>query len=284
MRLSVTHFPLRLWELATAWGRGLPGLFIIGAQKAGTSSLFRYLEQHPALGASSRMKEPNFFEKRHRRSLYWYRSLFPWADGDRLFFEGSTNYLFHPQAAQRLAGVFPEARMIAILRDPVERAFSHYQHMLRVGEETLDFAGALASEEERLAGEEERLLENPGYFSRAHRNFSYKARGRYLEQIRRWHEHFPPERLFIASSEEFFSDPAATLEDICHWLEIPPHAPASTRRFNTGSYSDAIPPETRNSLSRYFSPFNHELYQYLGRDFGWQEEGNITETCPPENK
>ena len=204
----------RVVRRATSPLRALPDFLIIGAQRAGSSSLFAYVCAHPSV-AEPTHKEIHFFDNNWFRGLDWYRRYFPLRArmGGRITGEASPYYLFHPAAAGRVAETLPDVRLIAVLRDPVERAYSAYQLARRQGHETLEFEEALAREVERLAGEEERILADPRYASVAHRRFSYRTRGLYAEQLERWYERFPREQLLVVRSEDLFAEPGGDPPD-----------------------------------------------------------------------
>jgi hypothetical protein len=124
--------------------------------------------------------------------------------------EASPYYLFHPHVPGRVAEHLPGVKLIALLRDPVQRAYSHYQHEVAGGFETLSFEEAIEAEPARLAGETERLLAEPLYNSFAHQHHSYVARGHYAEQLDRWRPLFGDGQLLMLSSERFFADPGRT--------------------------------------------------------------------------
>ena len=165
---------------------------MIGAQRAGTTTLYHYLTQHPQFVGAVADKEVHHFDLHVADGLDAYRGAFPTtarlrrierrADGPVIVGEATPYYLFHPAAADRA---------VQILRDPVERAWSHYRHEVELGYETLDFEAALEREVERLAGEADRLLADPSATSFAHQHHGYAARGRYLEQLERWWAAFP---------------------------------------------------------------------------------------------
>jgi hypothetical protein len=184
--------------------------------------------------------------------------------------EASPYYLFHPHAAARAAGLVPEARIIALVRNPIDRAYSHYHHEVRLGAETLSFAEALASEPRRLAGEEERMLEDETYVSFSHQHFSYVARGRYADQLARWQARFPPERVLILASEDFYADPPALVTRALEFLGLSGWRPESRRRDNEGRYAE-LDPGLRRELAGRFAADNRKLYASLGRDLGWDE-------------
>lgn len=252
---------------ASAGSRPLPGFLIVGAQKAGTTSLLDLLCQHPAVAAPVR-KEVHFFDHEFARGPDWYRAHFPRARAATVSGEATPYYLFHPLAPGRAAEVVPEARLIVLLRDPIDRAFSQHNHERVLGFEQLDFDAALAAEAARLAGEEERLVAEPGYRSFGHQHHSYLARGRYAGQLERWLECFPRERILVLSAEELFADPVATVAEAQDFLGLERLAPADTAAKNARSYAP-IEPATRERLRAEFAADNARLYELVGREFGW---------------
>jgi hypothetical protein len=193
----------------TAPYRGWPSALIIGAQRSGTSSLFNYLVEHPDVRAPV-TKEVHYFDLHFSKPVRWYRGRFPYRRalcGGVLTLEASPYYLAHPLAPQRAARLLPEVKLIALLRNPVDRALSHYHHEVRGGRESLSFAEAIEREAERLAGEEERLASDPEYYSFSHHRYSYTTRGLYLRQLRHWVAHYPRAQLLVLQSECLFRDP-----------------------------------------------------------------------------
>jgi hypothetical protein len=182
--------------------------------------------------------------------------------------EASPYYLFHPLAPGRIARALPEVRLIAVLRDPAERAYSQYQFERRHGFEDLPLAEALDREPERLAGEAERMLREPGYESFAYRHHGYLARGRYAEQLERLFELVPPARVLLLQSEALLADPDAVLARVWSFLDLPPYTLRRTRRLDAGSY-DPMPDDVRDRLRRYYGGHNQRLRQLTGIDFAW---------------
>jgi hypothetical protein len=263
--------------------RALPDFLIIGAQKSGTSSLYRYLAQHPQIRASD-PKEVHYFDggldagiDSYARGEGWYRSHFPLlsdvAPGQKVF-EASPLYLLHPLAPERIAAVVPHAKLIAVLRNPVDRALSHYFHNvrnndLRKNREELPPREAMAAEEARLAGP----IARGDYRDEAYRAFSYKARGRYLEQIERYWAHFPRENLLALRAEDLFANPAGTVRRVFDFLELDT-APGNNidyRPQNVGRNSAiaSVDPLALADLEAHFAPLNQALGAALGEDFGW---------------
>jgi hypothetical protein len=259
--------------------RMLPHFMIIGTQKGGTTSLYQYLIEHPCI-APIWIKEPHFFDIYFYKGVHWYRSHFPTTveqyyarhiqKHDLITGEASPYYLFHPQAAQRVAKTLPRAKFILLLRNPVDRAYSQYQHQTRQeGVEPLSFEEALESEEQRLAGEEEKMLRDEKYFSFNHRHYSYLARSKYIEQLPAWMDLFPREQFLILRSEDLYADPKATVKQTLDFLGLPSsHLKQEYKPFNDAKYAK-MAPATRERLLAYFKPYNTRLYDYLGRDFGW---------------
>jgi hypothetical protein len=251
--------------------RGLPSLLILGAQRSGSTSLFNYLVQHPdvlpPLG-----KEIHYFDLHYQRGLNWYRGRFPYAHrlrGGTLTLDASPYYLLHPLAPERAARLLPGAKLVALLRNPVERALSHYQHEVRGGRESLPFERAIEQEAERLSGEEERLRSDPTYYSFNHHRYSYVRRGRYLEQLRRWVQHFPRSQLLVLQSERLFADPVGVTATVHEFLGVRPHRLEHYKPFLHGAYDRAMPAGVRTRLVEYFEPHNRELYDWLGKEFDW---------------
>jgi len=255
----------------TAPLRGVPGVLIIGAQRSGTTSLFNYLVQHPDVLPPLR-KEIHYFDLHYGRGIKWYRGHFPYSNQLRhgsVTLDASPYYLAHPLVPQRVAALLPEVKLVALLRNPVDRALSHYQHEIRDGRESLSFADAIEKESERLAGEEERLRRDPGYYSYNHHRFSYTRRGLYLEQLRRWLQHFPRSQLLILQSEWLFREPAAASAAVHSFLGLRHHRLEGYRPFFQGNYERAMSKELRTRLVTYFEPHNRELFRWLGQEFDW---------------
>jgi Sulfotransferase domain len=262
---------------ATSSVRPLPDFLVIGAQKAGTTALYAYLRWHPEVSGPS-WKEASFFDRHYARGEAWYRGHFPnslrrWraerSNGRRLVLgEASPSYILHPLAPERVRTLVPDIRLVAVLRDPIDRAYSHYQHEIVRGTETLSFEEAIDSEEGRLRGEVERMTADPTYFSHAWWNFTYLARGRYAEQLERWLAVFPHGQLLIVSSSDLHDRPAETYCEVLEFIGVGPHDLGSYPRLFSREYTP-MPAATRERLAGYFAEPNRRLYSLLDRDFGW---------------
>ena len=201
----------------------MPNFLIIGAAKAGTTALYHYLQQHPQIYMSPH-KEPRFFalegesidfqgpgDKTRFRfvtDMDSYRTLFDGVSDEIAIGEASPWYLYVPQAGERIKHHLPDVKLIAILREPVARAYSNFIHALREGLEPLkDFTRAMEAEAERI---------NNNWSYRWH----YKQKGFYYGQIKHYLNLFEQEQLKIYLYEDFISDPASLLEDIFRFLEV----------------------------------------------------------------
>jgi len=280
---------VRRFRIATRRARILPGFIIIGAQRAGTTSLFYYLRRHPDVRRPSSgdrsvywPKELHFFDERYDRGLDWYRTFFPLAIERRIAHmrgrglvagEATPYYLFHPLVPERVAASLPDVRLIALLRDPIERAYSHYQLMFRTGREKLSFEDAVAAEEKRLAREDviggEGVRTKRGALThQQHRHRAYITRGLYADQLERWYAHFPREQLMVIRAEDFLSRPSEIYSDVLRFLGVREWQPADFVARNRGSYAP-IDPELRAQLEERFAEPNARLGALLGWERTW---------------
>ena len=256
----------RLW---TAGRRPLPDFLVIGTQRGGTTSLFQALQRHPGIQGAP-VKEVHYFDAHEDHGEDWYRAHFPVrAEGGRVG-EATPYYLFHPRCPASVHAMLPEARLVVVLRDPVERAVSHHRHEVRWGQEPeADLARSLALESERTRGEEERLLREPGSFSHAHNHWSYRARGEYARQLRAWLEHYPREQLHMVLSERLFAEPERELARVQEHVGVEPRDLGSFPHANSARGAD-LDPATRAELTEHYRPHNQELAELLGEDPGWE--------------
>jgi hypothetical protein len=254
-----------------------PAFVIVGAQRCGTTSMYRYLKAHPHV-VPALQKEVHFFDINYARGLEWYAAHFvpkSWAArrtrnlrSSIITGEASPYYMFHPCAMERLYATLPQAKIIVMLRDPVKRVLSHYAHARAKGFETADLPEALRLEGTRLAGEEQKIVTDGTYNSYAHQHFSYLARGYYLEQLQRIHRLYPADQVLIVNSDTLYRHPDAGFQEVLRFLGLPKVALPAYKRYNT--YNSTPPdPATRAWLVQHFAPHNTALYAYLGRDLGW---------------
>jgi hypothetical protein len=254
-------------QITGPW-RVLPRILIIGTQRGGTTSLYSYLVRHPHVGESL-YKEVNYFDINYGRGTNWYRSHFPFRSRGVLGIDATPYYMQHPLACERAHRLLPDAKMIALLRNPADRAFSQHHKNRRRGREELPFREALEREEERVRGEVEKIQCDPSYNSFAHRQLAYRSKGIYEAQLRPWLETFPKESLLVLKSEDMYEDPARVYQRVIEFLELPPFEldffPAMNQFAKTSTFDDAL----REELLEFYRPHNERLYELLGIDFGW---------------
>ena len=248
----------------------LPDFVIIGEKKCGTTAFYHLLTQHPLVEPSA-SKELHFFDRHFDEGVEWYRRCFPQPkrkDLRNTITGEATPYMSNRLAPERMAGMIPEVQLIALLRNPVERAYSDYQQVARKGRETLAFEEAIgAAVEGSTPGEE-----NEARTALADARHRYLSRGIYVDRLLRWTKFFDKEQLLVLKSEDFFENPQDTLKVVLEFLGLPEWEPTAEElggRRNKGAYEEGMDPATRRRLEEYFEPHNQRLYDFLGTDFGW---------------
>jgi hypothetical protein len=238
-----------VWRRATSRVRKLPDFIIIGAQRSGTSTLYEHIIRHPNVRSAFR-KEVHYFDRHYERGLAWYRAWFP-VHG--FTGEASPSYLFVPEIPERVVAILPRVKLIAILRNPIDRAYSAYNRNVRLRRETRPFSEAIAG--------------GPTL------PFKYLERGRYAEQLECWFKYYEREQLLVLSAEKFFADAPSVLGEVFKFLGLPSWDGDETvknwvaKQYNY-SYDD-MDAAMRAKLADYFRPHNERLHRLLGEKFGW---------------
>ncbi len=266
-------------------GAGLsPNFIIIGVQRGGTTSLFDWLATIPQI-IFPIYKEVHFFDNQWPANLHTYNSFFPTklaphiaaltARGVKYSVgESSPYYMFHPDLPRRLVELLPDVKLIACLRNPIDRAYSHYHHERNMKREPFEtFEDAITHEDARLTGEEERMLHDITYKSYAHWRFGYLGPGIYHRQITNWLNFFPRDKFMFIKSEKMYKDPEATVNDTLKFLGLEPNWKYDRDRFYIDSaYApEPIAANTRKRLNEYFQPHNKALATLIGDEFNWPE-------------
>jgi hypothetical protein len=272
----------------------LPTFLIVGAAKAGTTSLAAWLGAHPDVFVAPE-KEVHFFDRSFDRGVDWYRSRFAGARMERAIGEATPEYMAVPVAVERMSSVVPEARLIAILRDPVDRAYSQYWHQRISGRERRDFAAVVAEHMRDRSS-----LSHPRY---------YLTRGRYIDQLRRITSVYPRDGLLVLLLEDMRENPATAFRTVCEFIGVDPDrlpavvgsivnprvayrsrllrrlsrtlrtagatgpAGADDRLNRAVSGYPPMDPDVRSQLVAWFADANRELEEWLGRDLSaWTGE------------
>jgi len=238
---------------------------IIGSPRCGTTSLYKYITSHPQILPAAN-KEICFFSEHFNKGLAWYQAHFPPHIDAHNFLTGEATptYLTHPLAASRLHGCVPKAKLIVILRNPVDRAFSHYQMLVRRGTESRTFEQAIDSELQLLAGATEISLADKSSWKDCH--YIYKSL--YACSLKQWMKLFPREQFLILQSEEFYANPAATLKQVFEFLDLPDYQLSDYKQYNGGNYQPADDVVSQR-LREYFQPHNRKLAEYANKEFAW---------------
>ncbi len=273
---------LRTYGQATARLRPLPDFLIIGGKRCGTTTLYRALERHPDVAPMwprfARIKSPHYFDLRYERGPAWYRGHFPVVIPGRpkVVGEADPYCLVHPLAPARVAETAPAVRLIALLRDPVDRAVSHHWDRTRAGIETLSLDDAIAAESERLAGMHEAMVRGDVAASENYEHFSYVTRGLYAGQLREWLAHFPGSQLLVLRSEDLFQRPQSVLDRVLEYLELAPFQPEEFGKHHARADRPPLDAAIRERLAPRFEAANAELAELLGTPLWWDVEGACT--------
>lgn len=297
----------RIYNSLTNPLRMLPSFIIIGVQKGGSSSLFHYLMQHPSilkneLGNTKNLpkegylskkenkvkKEMHYFDRHFDKGIRGYRSKFPFPKyfsfGKKYITgEATPDYISHPRVPQRVYNLIPKVKLILLLRNPVDRAYSHYiHHVVGRTKETRPADKAIFGDDQMVREERKRIIKHFDYQSSFYERYSYLYRGIYIEHIQTWLNVFDREQLLILKSEDMYSNPNKIYQEVLNFLELPGYElreyevfkPRNTERLEFKKKSNSqlenkMSMPLRKKLSDYYRPYNEKLYKYLDRDFGW---------------
>lgn len=277
---------LKAWGRAAVatggrWSAGLrmsPGFLVVGAQRCGTTSIYRSLTRHPSVAPPLFHKGVHFFDTadHYSKGTAWYRGHFPLRalavrrhGPAAVSGEASPYYMFHPLAAARIAGDLPGVHVVVLLRDPVDRAFSAFKQETKRGFEDQPFERALELEPSRLDGEVPRMMADPAYQSFAHQHHAYVARGEYAGQVERLFSLLGPERVHVIDADDYFAEPRLQWDRLVKALGLPNWAPATFEHANARP-SAPMPAQIRERLSEHFADHDRELADLLGSTPSWR--------------
>ena len=249
--------------------RALPDGLIIGVQKAGTTAINQYLRRHPDVGGVAlrpdalqhHLKELHFFDRYYKNGLRWYRAHFPMRSERKFVIEATPEYI-RPRPASRMHALLPDAKLVLSLRDPVDRAYSRYQHLRRLQEHLLRDGKVMLSFHECV----DRLLGGNTLNGDANRLLT---RGHYAEKLSHLYTLYPREQVHIVNFAELGQDPARVVARILEFFELPPADLGPYDPIFAGGYTERMDAETEARLRDYFSPHNARLEELLGYSLGW---------------
>ena len=286
---------LRVAAMATAGLRPMPELVIVGVKRGGTTSLFRDLEQHPAmlplvpsarrLPLRENQKGVHYFDSNLHRGRRWYRSHFPTeatrhrhrrVAGAAFTAEASPYYFFQPLAARRVAAELPDALFVVLLRDPVERTISHWAEQTRNGVETLGLRHALDAEAERIGDDAERLRSGDLAVSHAHEQQSYATQSEYADSLQRWFDAAGRDRVLVDFSERYYADPLSVIGRITDRLGVEPFAEPVGGVRNAAPRPATVDDDLEVELIERFRPDVERIGALLGALPPWPRFGGAT--------
>ncbi|MGB0805833.1 MAG: sulfotransferase domain-containing protein [Salibacteraceae bacterium] len=220
---NIKHTGIRIFRESTAPFRKTPDFVIIGVQKGGTTSLFHYLGQHPDIRLSSK-KEVHFFDSSFNKGGLWYKSHFPFLWNKRITGEASPEYFYFPEVPKRMKKICPDAKIILLLRNPAERAISHFYHNNKKHkgnrEPIAKYKEAFALSSDRIKNREFDIRDGHKVISYENWHYSYLEKGDYSTQLERWLNYFDKDQILVRASEDFFQDPKPLLKECYSFLGV----------------------------------------------------------------
>ena len=254
-----------------------PDFIIIGSAKCGTTSLFDYLSQHPSIVPASK-KEVNFFDYNFDKGYFWYKSHFPTfflkkfrllKNKKFLTGEASPLYIFNKDIAQRVYQFNPNIKIILLLRNPVERAYSHYYQLVKNGSIKKTFEESIDLELEQIMNDEFKKI-----YSKSNQeifNFLQSSNlqsGIYVDQIKNWTDLFPKKQFLIIHTYDLEHNLDDVISELCNFLNLPNFKVKNKSRQNVGRYP-TLSNKTKDFLINFYVPHNQRLYDFLGLKYNW---------------
>lgn len=259
-----TKRDLRLiWRFLTSPLRALPEVFIIGAQKSGTTTLYEYLLQHPSISRSL-FKEPKYFDLFSHKSKAWLRVNFEFRKADKISVDATPDYMIYPSVPEKLKVMIPQARFVVLLREPISRSISHYNYSLRRGYEDLSLEDALLVEDERLSEPFGGAGVNLSF-----RENSYVLRSKYADHLSRWFACFPRDHFLVLSTRELEEDPQNVVDKVSNFLGLNKFPVCEISRQNAAPSKSAVSVAAQNILSERLNDQKAAVESLLGEVINW---------------
>ncbi len=255
--------------------RILPSFIIVGAVRCGTTSLYYNICEHSCVLPAS-YDEIGFFDSNYELGINWYKSMFPTKfkmkkieskSGICITGEDTPFYFWDKKSIERIKKDIPKIKLIILLRNPIDRAYSNYHLGVRLGSELLSFEDSIKKEIELL--EKNNDIESDG-IEKFLRPRSYIAKGLYYHQIKYWYEVFSKNQILVISTENLEINPHQTLEQIFNFLGIPNEQIQNIQNRKVGNYQK-MNKDTRQFLKKLFKPHNEKLFKFLEENFEWDD-------------
>ena len=263
---------ITLLNIFTSTIRSVPDYFIIGTPRGGTSSMYNYLIQHPNVVPPVK-KEIQYFTdlKYSKHYFFWYKANFPtkMKKGSKLTGDGNPNTIFHPLAPRRVKKHLPKIKLISLLRNPIDRAFSAWNLQVKKGINDLSFEDSLELEKCEYSDIREKIFRDKKFNAPNYLRHAFLQKGIYVDQLEEWFKYFPKNQMLIIKSEDFITETNQILSQVFDFLGLSQFDIQTKKKWHTGTYKQKMNPETRKRLIEYFKPHNERLSELLDRDFGW---------------
>ena len=252
----------------TASSRVLPNFIIIGTVRSGSTSLYYNICEHPSV-LEAAYDEIGYFDSNYHLGQNWYRSMFPTQkmmdkirEDTRYSITGEDTpfYFWKQEVAERIFSDIPETKIIIILRNPVDRAYSNYKLAVRENNEKLTFEEAIEEEIE--------FLSKNSFLETVNRFRSYLTKGMYVNQIKPWLDIFPRNQFHILSTEQMKNKPHETLNQVFKFLSIPNYNIKNPQKRKLADYKK-MNDNTRERLLKYYKPYNQEFFESIKQKFEW---------------
>lgn len=254
-------------RVITSWARPFPDFIIIGAQKGGSSALYKFICAHPDVKRAF-VKEPHYFSGQfHKKSQNWYKAQFP-LESSALVGEASPSYCTHPLAPARIKGMLPKAKLLFIVRNPVERAISNYFHSVRYGVEDLGIEEAFARPIESFEKEWEKMNAEDGYHSVYYHRHAYVHKGFYDFQLTNWFKHFANEQFLVVENNQLLNEPDVVYNEVLDFLELDSFRPDAFKKVNVGS-TKKVDEGLRAQIAENFKESNVRFFDMIGKEYDW---------------
>ena len=257
--------------------RVLPNFFVIGPGRTGTTSLYHYLDQHPCITKSA-YDELGYFDDNFHLGLNWYRSLFPTKFMQKkieseykkfLTYDVTPFYIYNPLVVDRIFKFSPNAKIIAALRNPIDRAYSNYNNRMQDEGDTKTTFEEIINAEIEIIEKNKKNIDDYAFLV----NTFYElllARGFYAKQLEFWFKKFPRKNILLISSEELATNTDKTVSEIFEFLEVPIQKISDLTKQNVIKYPK-MKDSTREILINFFKPYNEELFDMIGSKFDWDK-------------
>ena len=249
--------------------RVLPDFLVIGSKRCGTTSLYEYLGQHPCIKKSSH-DHIGFFDDNFHLGMGFYKSFFP-TIFEKMFFEFkngklltndvTSSYIQNSQTATKIFQTLPNTKIIAILRNPIDRAYSEYNLDLRANPDIQSFETIIQNEIDNMGNKnDDEVIKNKHYLKK----------GIYFDQLKPWFKLFPKKNILILSTEKFGKDTNNIFNIIFEFLNLENYNIENSKRMQKGTYTK-LNSKTREKLLKFYKLKNNQLYDLINEKFDWDK-------------